>query len=370
MDYDYNLDGYADGVSLSTIPPWTGSTTVAVLGIDGYLDNNGSGSVRHSVATNDMEVSWIGATNLTHTLCALAVRITDHYNHIGVYWTNATTLRLYKLVSTANTPLGDYVISGSRSVGDSLRLRVTASGAVTVYYNGAAVLTAQVSDHATVKKVGITSLSARGSNIATSIHIAETFQEITSVAAGTDTVAIGGTYSCSVVEFGSPVISGTLDGVPLTLASDTSITIPNLIDGAVTPRLGKRTLTLTNGVLTATRTVTVTEPSGLASVRLGSNFSTGIDTILYGLVPAAVEFDWIFNDPTKSTVDKYGGYSTNIDGSQTLWHLENSTGIARSYQAITDLDDDGGVVVVTGGLTSSGLTSSGLTRVGLTSSGL
>lgn len=332
----YNLDGYSEGTFLNTVSPWVGSTTVAVIGADGLLDNNGGGSVRHPVATNNMEIGWVGGTNVTHTGISLAVRCTDHYNNIRVRWKNATTLMLAKMISTVETEVATYA-TGARAAGESLRIRILANGDTTVFYNGNSVMTWNFTELSTVKNVGITSLSGRGSNFATSITVSETFQDITSVANGTDNVYAGGTFNCAVVDFGATVTGGTLDGVALSAANNTSLTVPGLVDGVTTPKIGSRTLTLTDGSLIASRQVNVGVPAGLAAVQLASNFSNGIDTILYQFSPAAVVGDWIYYDPTEGTADKYGYYTSDSVGVMTLWHVQLSTGIARSFNVVTDV---------------------------------
>lgn len=45
--------------------------------------------------------------------------------------------------------------------------------------------------------------------------------------------------------------------------------------------------------------------------------------------------DWIYYDPIEGTADKYGYYTSDIDGVMTLWHVQLSTGIARSFDVVT-----------------------------------
>lgn len=337
MSNTYNLDGYTEGTFLNTVAPWTGSTTVAVIGADGLLDNNGGGSVRHPTATNDMEIGWIGGTNVTHTGIALAVRCTDHYNNIRVKWKNSTTLALSKVISTVETEVATYV-AGTRIAGESLRIRIRANGDTTVFYGGNSVMTWNFTEFSTVKNVGIASLTNNGSNFATSLTVTETFQDITSVASGTDLVTVGSTVDCAVTDFGTAVTGGTLDGVPLTSANNTTFAIPNLVDGSATPRIGARTLTLTDGTLVGSRQVTVSQPTGLSAVQLASNFSNGPDTIVYNFSPAAVAGDWIYFDPLEGIADQYGYYTTDRTDIMTLWHIQASTGIARSFDVNTTVN--------------------------------
>ena len=190
---------------------------------------------------------------------------------------------------------------------------------------------------------------------------------INTVNGGANTVKIGASTPITVSGFSGAVDAGTIGGFALSAASNTSVTIPFFTDGVATVRVGSsKTLvvTYTAGSQSANKVVDVVEADGWDFATLAGGFNTGeTDSVVFNFSPAAAIGDEIWFDPTKGTVGTNAGYSGSFTGAQTLWHIQNSTGIARSYELITG----SGAVI---GLTSSGLTTVGLTAAGLTSSGL
>lgn len=192
---------------------------------------------------------------------------------------------------------------------------------------------------------------------------------IDSVNGGVNTVKIGASTPITVSGFGGAVDAGTIDGFALSAASNTSVTIPFFTDGVATVRVGSsKTLvvTYTAGSQSADKVVDVVEADDWDFATLASGFNTGEDdSVVFGFSPAAAIGDEIWFDPTNGTVGTDAGYSGSFTGTQTLWHIQNSTGIARSYDLIT-----GDGEIISGGLTTRGLTVSGLTVRGLTVTGL
>lgn len=163
-------------------------------------------------------------------------------------------------------------------------------------------------------------------------------QAITTVNSG-NPVKIGGTVSVSVSGFTKAITKGTIDGVPLTVASSSSVTLPNLVDGAQLPRKGAaRVLFLSSAddTETATTNIEVANPDGWASTVIEVGFSTGeADSINYDFDPPLAADDILFFDPAKGTVYPNAGYEGTYSGTQTMWHHDVSTLTAYSFPLIT-----------------------------------
>lgn len=163
------------------------------------------------------------------------------------------------------------------------------------------------------------------------------------------TVRIGATVSVTVSNFDVSVSSGSLDGVALTSASNTSIVIPGLVDTEEVPRPGTRTLSLTGGSETATTDVPVLLPTGYTSY-VADSFTEAVNGVAVDVVPVSVadgDFFLYQASPAagKTTEVSELGIITNHIGTQTLWHISNSTNVARSFNVTTG----GGAAEVGGG---------------------
>lgn len=167
-------------------------------------------------------------------------------------------------------------------------------------------------------------------------------QSITSVNGGTDAAAIGSTVPVVVSGFPTAVNAGTIDGISLSAASSTSITIAGFVDGAMAPRVGAaRPLVLTNGTVSGTRNITINSPAGFTSVEILAGFNTGEeDSIVYNFDPPMAAGRLIFFDPTKGTVYSNAGYSGSFTGTQLMWDYDPATKIARSFYVITGADGE------------------------------
>lgn len=114
-----------------------------------------------------------------------------------------------------------------------------------------------------------------------------------------------------------------------------SVRIPNLVDEVVSP-IGQSLIYLNNGSATTTATINVLPPSGHAFVELTSGFQTGSNSLIYNWNPSASVGDIIVYPTLDNTsVDSSGILQTDHEGSQILWHIQKSTGIARSFTVIT-----------------------------------
>jgi len=160
--------------------------------------------------------------------------------------------------------------------------------------------------------------------------------QITSVG----TVRIGGTTDVTVAGFPAAVNAGTLDGVALTSASDTSITVPSLTDGGSVPRPGIRELELTGGTGTGTTDVLVNPPLGWSSYIVTGGFTQAINGVSSGYLPAGwATGDFILspNAPSsgKTTTVSDTGVVTNNVGNQELFLVDAATGLATAFDIET-----------------------------------
>lgn len=162
-------------------------------------------------------------------------------------------------------------------------------------------------------------------------------------------VRIGGTAAVTVSNFDTPVSSGLLDGVALVSASNTSITMQGLVNTQQAPRPGTRELSLTGGPETAATNVPVLAPPGY-TVYVADSFTEAVNGVAVDVVPVSVadgDFFLYQASPAagKTTEVDELGIVTNYVGTQTLWHISNSTKVARSFNVTTG----GGAAEVGGG---------------------
>lgn len=161
-------------------------------------------------------------------------------------------------------------------------------------------------------------------------------QTIDSVNGGTDTIALGSAFTWTTSNFSPAPNAATIGGVACTGVSGTGGTAPGLVDGATLPALGTQTLTGSNGSQNASRSQTVTAPTGYISQLLAGTLDTSQYSCLYNMSPAAVAGDRIFAPNANGNVLYADGtFETNLSGTQTWWHWQASTGIVRSFPLIT-----------------------------------
>lgn len=164
---------------------------------------------------------------------------------------------------------------------------------------------------------------------------------VTPIIISVGTVRLGASASVEVEDFEGPVNAGTLDGVALTSASNTSITVKGLLNNQTVPRPGERMLVLTDGDSNATREVLVNAPAGWGIYTVTADWVQAVNGVPVTILPVASEVgDFILFNRTpsagKTTDVKDYGVVTNNVGSQTLWLVKNSTKVARSFVITTN----------------------------------
>lgn len=258
-----------------------------------------------------------------------------------------TTLGTY--AATSGTAPITYTLTGT----DAADFAVNSSTAAVTFVAPA------VSGSYSVNVVGT---NAYGSDsTALTITVAASAASIDSVG----TVRIGGTAAITVSGFIGSVNAGTLDDIALTSASNTSITVPSLVDGQNVPRPGIRALDLTDGSVTGTTNVTVNAPAGWSSYTITGSFVQAVNGAAVAYLPAG----WATGDfilyPTspsagKATAVSDDGVVTNNVGNQELFLVDAVTGLATAF----DIETTAGAAGV-GGSSSGGLSVRGLTVTGL-----
>lgn len=152
---------------------------------------------------------------------------------------------------------------------------------------------------------------------------------------------IGESSAVTVSGFGDPIESGTIDGVDLSAAGDTSITLPGFVDEQPCPFPGlaanseARTLSLTDGTDSDQIDIDVYPPwiDAEKTVRwvatpLSGTLNTTVNGVLHAYNPDAQVGDIMYNDPAKGLMLANGDYIAYTQH-QTLWHHEAATRIVR-----------------------------------------
>lgn len=137
----------------------------------------------------------------------------------------------------------------------------------------------------------------------------------------------------------------TIGGVSATSLSapggDGTFSFPGYVDGVVTSLLSTVTAVAGDGTNTANRSVTLQPTDGWSYVTLSGTLNSSNTGILYNFSPAAVTGDQIVFESGNVIVDAQGNIET--DTNTTLWHIQASTGVARSVA----------VTVIAGGSTAT-----------------
>jgi hypothetical protein len=135
------------------------------------------------------------------------------------------------------------------------------------------------------------------------------------------------------------VSSITIGALAATSISDTAgdgtHSVPALADGVAHALYGTKTVTIT-GTGGAPTTSTSFQPLSTQSfVTLSGTLNTTETGVLFGFSPAAAVGDQIVWTTANGTVDAQGNYTGDFEGTQTMWHIDATDNVARSYDVIT-----------------------------------
>lgn len=156
-------------------------------------------------------------------------------------------------------------------------------------------------------------------------------------------IAIGGTGAITVSNMGT-ILSGTIGGVALASANSTAITMPTWAVGQAAPICGSGvTLSVSDGTLSASTTVTVTPLAGYNAVTLSGLIEDSYSVHALG-VDDGDQFYSTF------TTSANGDFSA-ADGTYTCYARKSGTGLIES--SIATIQDGAIVSGITGNITRS-----------------
>jgi hypothetical protein len=295
--------------------------------------------------------------------------------------------------------LANYVLSGGVLVPYTLSVandklvsvEVTqSSGTYVVRYDGAVVGTYVNTAYTSGLRAGL--LSRAGGVKSFQLTFASAFSIDTlndplvpgGAVTGTETGFSDGAITAN---FGGLTVDGTVSGTNITG------TLSGFVDGGLCPLLPAAAVsgTFTQGANTASITRAISVPTGLQELRDGSNNPANFSGLILGddkyLGQAFADAGNPLTTADRSYVNPAYGLKISQDGkveingtdqatnptpsfpyTTTLWIRRGADG--RMYEHQLTINEAGGSVVVTGGLTSVGLVSIGITSIGLTSVGL
>ena len=179
------------------------------------------------------------------------------------------------------------------------------------------------------------------------------------VADGAASVAIASTNLGTITSASLGRLSANTLSAP---SGNGTIHFPSMIDGAQFELFGARTVTASDGTKTAKYAVNFTPAAGWTAQNLYGTLNTTTSCVLNSFSPAAVEKDQIVFETAKGSFNGQGYPLTDFDGTQTVWHIQESTGIARSYLVVTSLEVSTSTNKITGRkITGSRITGSKIT---------
>lgn len=151
----------------------------------------------------------------------------------------------------------------------------------------------------------------------------------------------GNAYTTTGLSAVSSITIGALSATSLSdTAGDGTHSVPSLVDGVAHQLYGTKTVTI-NGTGGSPTTTTQFSPLSTQSyVTLSGTLNTTNTGVLYNFSPAAAVGDQIVFDTAKGAVDAQGNYSGDYDGAQTMWHIDATDNVARSYTVTTGVAAD------------------------------
>lgn len=166
-------------------------------------------------------------------------------------------------------------------------------------------------------------------------------------------------YSTTGLSSVSGITVGSLAATSLSdTAGDGTHAIPGLVDGVAHQLYGTKTVTVTGTGGAPTTTTEFLPPVGWDFEPLAGTLNTSETGVLHNFSPAAVVTDQIVFETANGAVDAQGNFIGTPGPPQTMWHIQASTGIARSYLVITSTP---ATTTATNKITGSKITGSRIT---------
>ena len=147
----------------------------------------------------------------------------------------------------------------------------------------------------------------------------------------------GNAYTTTGLSSVSSITIGTLAATAISDTSgDGTHSVPSLTDGVAHELYGIKTITINGTGGSPTTTALLNPLSTQNYVTLSGTLNTTNTGVLYNFSPAAVVGDQIvFLTANNTSVDAQGNLTTDLSGTQQMWHIQASTKIARSYDVTT-----------------------------------
>lgn len=162
-------------------------------------------------------------------------------------------------------------------------------------------------------------------------------QTITSVNGGTNVVQYGTAFTWAHSGFPTAPNAATLAGIACSSVTTNGGAAPALIDESAVPTPGARTLSGSNGTVSANFAVTLQAPAGFQAVQLAGTLNTTNTGCIHNMSPAVAEGHWIIAPTANNTIIyPNGDFETDSEETMQFWHIQTAspaseTGTARSY---------------------------------------
>ncbi len=228
-------------------------------------------------------------------------------------------------------------VSGSGTTTLDVDFNAT-TGAIACLVNGVQVLTGTFTGDKSNLRSGIHAESD-GSGGASTRSFTSPFSASATINTYPATVRSGQTgiaYTTTGLTSVTGITVGTLAATSLSDTSgDGTHALPALTDTVAHQLYGSKTVTITGVGGAPTTTTSFLPPTGWNYVTLSGTLNTSNTGGLYNFSPAAVVGDQIVYETANITYDAQGNITSDFTGTQTAWHIQASTGTARSYSIIT-----------------------------------
>lgn len=248
-------------------------------------------------------------------------------------------------------------LSTTNSGSATYRLSITLStGAVVVTKNSVQVLTGTYADIVSGLHPGIQSYIYGGTGASyaslttsTGTGVARTIDSIGS----SGVVTLGAAGSAITTSGLGTLTSLTINGVAVTALSatggDGTFTAPAMAEGLSVGLLGSSVGAIAgDGTNTASTTCTLALPVGWSYVTLSGTLNTSTASLLYNAAPAVAVNDQIVGESAKISLYPSLDAETDYVGTQTLYHIDATDGIWRSFSLTTGNVGGGLTANVTG----------------------
>lgn len=320
---------------------YTFQSTIRRVGVYAKI-SGASEPTQQTFTISPSAATWVFAQEWAATLGWQSV--TAGATPVGVYDSTGSVNSINASISSS---AGSLILAAAYTSNSTADNKAITSGYGSLIYSAQggtslrAALTSKIgagSDTATLSIVDATN-DARISLVLIEFKEQTAGSPVINTVGSDNSATIGAATAVTVSGFSSAVNAGICDGVALTAASNTSITLPGFVDEQQCPMAGNaadgtaRVLSLTNGSQTANKSIDVNTPEIGDNPGIYWAATTLVDpldmTDASVVKDFAVAGDIMYNDPTKGIMYADGTFDA-FESEQTFWHHEASTHIVRS----------------------------------------